>query len=67
VRLVRQIVNAHVMEEEGGIFLDAERLGPDELERLGAELAQRKQSPAGARQPGARAEGRAPARTKKIA
>jgi len=67
VRLVRQIVNAHVMEEEGGIFLDAERLGPDELERLGAELEQRKQALQGARQPGARAEGRAPAPTKKIA
>ena len=67
VRLVRQIVHAHDMEEEGGIFLDAERLGSDELERLGAELEQRKQALQGARPPGARAEGRAAARTKKIA
>ena len=44
VRLIKQIVLAHVMEEEGGIFLDAERLGPDELERLGSELERRKQA-----------------------
>ena len=71
VRLIKQIVLAHVMEEEGGIFLDAEaRLGADELERLGAQLAQRKQALQSARPEGARAESRAQAgraRSKKIA
>ena len=49
VRSIQQIVLAHVMEEEGGIFLDAERLGADEMERLGAELEQRKRALLGAR------------------
>ena len=44
VRLIKQIVLAHVMEEEGGIFLDAERLGGETLEQLGAQLEQRKQA-----------------------
>jgi hypothetical protein len=44
VRRVKQIVLAHVMEEECGIFLDAERLGPQALERLGAALAERKEA-----------------------
>ena len=44
VHLVKQVVLAHVLEEESGIFLDAERLGAAELERLGAELEQRKQA-----------------------
>jgi hemerythrin superfamily protein len=43
VRLVKRIVLAHVMEEEGGVFLDAERMGTQALERLGAELAERKE------------------------
>ena len=30
------------MEEESGVFLDAERMGTAELERLGAALAERK-------------------------
>src|SRR5688500_15299395 len=44
VRLVKRIVFAHVMEEESGIFLDAERMGTQALERLGAALAERKDS-----------------------
>jgi hemerythrin superfamily protein len=44
VRLVKRIVFAHVMEEEGGVFLDAERMGTQELERLGAQLAERKEA-----------------------
>jgi len=44
VRLVKRIVLAHVMEEEGGIFLDAERMGTQALERLGAQLAERKEA-----------------------
>lgn len=43
VRLVKRIVLAHVMEEEGGVFLDAERMGTPALERLGAQLAERKE------------------------
>jgi hemerythrin superfamily protein len=42
VHLVKQIVFAHVMEEESGVFLDAERMGTPELERLGAAVAERK-------------------------
>lgn len=42
VRLVKRIVLAHLMEEETGIFLDAERMGTQALERLGAALAERK-------------------------
>jgi len=37
-------VMAHVTEEEGGMFLDAARLGPDALEHLGAQIAERKQT-----------------------
>lgn len=44
VRLAKQVVLAHVMEEELGVFLDAERMGTAELERLGAALAERKES-----------------------
>ena len=44
VRLVKRVVFAHVMEEEGGIFLDAERMGTQVLERLGAALAERKEA-----------------------
>lgn len=44
VRLVKRIVFAHVMEEEGGVFLDAERMGTPALERLGAQLAERKEA-----------------------
>lgn len=44
VRLVKRIVFAHVMEEESGIFLDAERMGTQALERLGAQLAERKEA-----------------------
>jgi hemerythrin superfamily protein len=44
VRLVKRIVFAHVMEEESGIFLDAERMGTPALERLGAALAERKEA-----------------------
>ena len=44
VRLVKRIVFAHVMEEESGVFLDAERMGTQALERLGAQLAERKEA-----------------------
>jgi hemerythrin superfamily protein len=44
VRLVKRIVLAHVMEEEGGVFVDAERMGTPALERLGAQLAERKEA-----------------------
>lgn len=44
VRLVKRIVFAHVMEEEAGVFLDAERMGTQALERLGAALAERKEA-----------------------
>jgi hemerythrin superfamily protein len=44
VRLVKRIVFAHVMEEESGIFLDAERMGTQALEQLGAQLAERKEA-----------------------
>lgn len=44
VRLVKRIVFAHVMEEEMGVFLDAERMGTQALERLGATLAERKEA-----------------------
>lgn len=44
VRLVKRIVLAHVMEEESGVFLDAERMGTQELERLGAAVAERKEA-----------------------
>ena len=44
VRQVKRIVLAHVMEEEGGVFLDAERMGTSELERLGAAILERKET-----------------------
>jgi hemerythrin superfamily protein len=44
VRLVKRIVFAHVMEEEAGVFLDAERMGTQALEHLGAQLAERKEA-----------------------
>jgi hemerythrin superfamily protein len=44
VRLIKQIVLSHVMEEEAGIFLDAERMGTPALERIGAVLAERKEA-----------------------
>ena len=44
VRQVKRIVLAHVMEEEGGVLLDAERMGTSELERLGAAILERKET-----------------------
>ena len=44
VVVVKQIVLAHVLEEESGVFLDAERMGGEELERLGAAFAERKKA-----------------------
>ena len=44
MRLVKRVVLAHVLEEETGVFLDAERMGTQELERLGAALADRKET-----------------------
>jgi hypothetical protein len=42
VRLLKRMVFAHVLEEESGLFLEAERMGTRALERLGDELAARK-------------------------
>jgi hemerythrin superfamily protein len=44
VRLVKGIVLSHVLEEESGIFMDAQRLGADELERLGVAMQERKEA-----------------------
>ena len=44
VRLIRGIVLSHVLEEESGILMDAQRLGGDELERLGASMQERKKA-----------------------
>lgn len=43
VRVIKRIVFAHVLEEESGVFLDAERMGTQALERLGAALVERKE------------------------
>ena len=40
---LKQTVILHVAEEEGGVFLDAARLGMDELEQLGGRVEQRKE------------------------
>ena len=42
VHQLKQAVLNHAAEEEGGILLDAARLGLDELERLGAAMLERK-------------------------
>ena len=42
VRQLKQAVLNHAAEEEAGMFLDAARLGLDELERLGAAMGERK-------------------------
>jgi hemerythrin superfamily protein len=42
VRQLKQAVLNHAAEEEAGMFLDAARLGLDELERLGAAMEERK-------------------------
>jgi hypothetical protein len=39
---LKQAVLVHVIEEEGGIFVDAAALGHDELERLGRQVEARK-------------------------
>ena len=44
VRLVKGIVLSHMLEEESGIFMDAQRLGADELERLGVAMQERKEA-----------------------
>jgi len=44
VRLIRGIVLSHVLEEESGILMDAQRLGGDELERLGVAMQERKEA-----------------------
>jgi len=41
---LKQSVLAHVAEEEGAIFMEAGRLGAEELERLGQRLEERKQT-----------------------
>ena len=44
LRELQRKVEHHVAEEEGGMFADAERLGAAELDRLGREMAERKQT-----------------------
>ena len=44
VRLIKGIVLSHELEEESGIFMDAQRLGGDELERLGVAMQERKEA-----------------------
>jgi len=44
VRELARNVEHHVAEEEGPLFRDAEKLGVAELEKLGAQLAERKQA-----------------------
>ena len=44
VRLIKGIVLSHVLEEESGILMDAQRMGGDELERLGAAMQERKEA-----------------------
>jgi hemerythrin superfamily protein len=39
---LKQTVVNHAMEEEGGVFMDAARLGVDKLEALGAALDEQK-------------------------
>ena len=50
VRLIKEIVLSHVLEEESGILMDAQRLGGDELERLGVAMQERKEALTRARQ-----------------
>jgi hemerythrin superfamily protein len=45
---LKQTVLDHAMEEEGGVFMDAQRLGLDELGRLGAVMEQHKTALRGA-------------------
>ena len=45
---MKRVVLSHVAEEEGGIFLDAARLGLDELERLGQAMQAKKEALKGA-------------------
>jgi hemerythrin superfamily protein len=42
IRTLRSAVLSHVAEEEGAMFLEAGRLGPERLERLGREIQERK-------------------------
>jgi len=44
VQRLKQAVLIHVAEEEGAMFLEAGRLGPGELESLGAKIADRQQA-----------------------
>ncbi len=44
VRLIKGIVLSHVLEEESGILMDAQRMGGDELERLGVAMQERKEA-----------------------
>jgi hemerythrin superfamily protein len=49
VQLIKGIVLSHVLEEESGILMDAQRLDGDELERLGAAMQRRTEALTGAR------------------
>lgn len=41
---LKRLVLHHVGEEEGPLFMDAARLGPEELDRLGREMAERQEA-----------------------
>lgn len=43
LRQLKQTVLAHAMEEESGIFMDAQRLGLERLEALGDAMEQQRQ------------------------
>jgi hypothetical protein len=51
VRQLKQAVLSHGAEEEGGMFLEAFRLGHAELERLGAQMLERKEALKGGTRP----------------
>ena len=46
---LKQTVLGHAMEEEGGVFMDAARLGLDKLSALGAAMEKEKRSLRGSR------------------
>ena len=45
---LKQVVLNHAMEEEGGVFMDAQRLGVDQLETLAAAMEEQKAALRGA-------------------
>lgn len=64
LRALKGCVLSHVAEEEGSAFLEAARLGPAALDRLGQQMAERRETLASSVQRGQRAAKRA---TRKVA